>query len=180
MLKLVRRFRAIKPHNRLASYIPPLRRANGTTRTAGLGAGFRRAWRKSAKGNAFRRAQDHERDRFYFCPAVRQAQQDGLGALGQFIYYDALVMHGPGPDRDSFGGIHSDALARANPPSSGGDETGFLNAFLDVRRAAMKREAAHEDTSRVDTAQRVFLRAGNLGLDPPLRWKTYGDRYSIR
>jgi len=176
MLKLVRRFRAIKPHNRLASYIPALRRANGTTRTRGLGAGFRRAWRRSAKGGAFRRAQDHERDRVYFCPAVRQAQQDGLG---QFIYYDARVMHGPGPGRDSFGGIRSGALALANPPSSGGDEPGFLNAFLDRRRASMKREAAHKDTSRVDTAQRVFLKAGNLELDPPLRWKTYGDQYSI-
>ncbi|MEV6940302.1 chitosanase, partial [Streptomyces sp. NPDC051132] len=37
----------------------------------------------------------------------------------------------------------------------------------------------HSDTSRVDTAQRVFLRAGNLDLDTPLDWKVYGDGYHI-
>ena len=179
MLELVRRYRSIRPHNPLAGYIPALRRARGTTRIKGLGAGFRRAWRESARGGAFRRAQDRERDLHYFCPAVRRAQRDGLGALGQFIYYDAIVVHGPGPDRDSFGGIRSEALRLADTPSGGGDEPGFLNAFLDVRRAAMRREAAHEDTSRIDDAQRVFLNAGNLNLDPPLAWMTYGDRYSI-
>lgn len=43
----------------------------------------------------------------------------------------------------------------------------------------MRTEAAHEETSRVDTAQRVFLDAGNLGLEPPLRWSVYGDPYEI-
>ena len=37
-------------------------------------------------------------DRMYFDPAVRRAKADGLGTLGQFIYYDAIVMHGPGPE----------------------------------------------------------------------------------
>jgi chitosanase len=46
--------------------------------------------------------------------------------------------------------------------------------------AAMKTEEAHSDTSRVDTAQRVFLKAGNLSLDTPLRWKVYGDSYEIK
>jgi hypothetical protein len=31
----------------------------------------------------------------------------------------------------------------------------------------------------VDTEQRVFLKAGNLDLNPPLTWKTYGDSYTI-
>ena len=43
----------------------------------------------------------------------------------------------------------------------------------------MLTEAAHDDTSRVDTEQRVFLKAGNLDLNPPLKWKTYGDSYTI-
>ena len=46
--------------------------------------------------------------------------------------------------------------------------------------AAMLTEAAHDDTSRVDTEQRVFLKAGNLDLDPPLKWRTYGDKYQIK
>ena len=49
-----------------------------------------------------------------------------------------------------------------------------------VRRAAMKRERDHHDTSRNDDEQRVFLRQHNLALRPPLVWHTYGDRYEIR
>jgi chitosanase len=52
--------------------------------------------------------------------------------------------------------------------------------FLDVRRAAMKRERSHHDTSRIDDEQRVFLRRHNFALRPPLVWHTYGDRYEIR
>lgn len=108
------------------------------------------------------------------------AKQDGLSALGQFIYYDAMVMHGPGDDPASFGGIRAAAHAKARPPSAGGDQVRYLGAFLDVRVTAMKREEAHSDTGRVDDAQRVFLRAGNLNLTPPLRWKVYGDLYVIK
>ena len=45
--------------------------------------------------------------------------------------------------------------------------------------SAMKTEAAHSDTSRVDTAQRVFLNNRNFDLNPPLTWKVYGDPYTI-
>ena len=55
----------------------------------------------------------------------------------------------------------------------------YLDAFLDVRRAVMRAEAAHTDTSRIDDEQRRFLRERNLGLRPPLVWRTYGDRYRI-
>ncbi|MFF7983133.1 chitosanase [Streptomyces sp. NPDC007901] len=84
---------------------------------------FRAAWRKAARTAAFRRAQRHERDRVCFDPAVARARKDGLGTLGQFVYYDAMVMHGPGTDA----------------------------------------------VSRVETAQRVFLKAGNFDLDIPLK-----------
>jgi chitosanase len=89
-------------------------------------------------------------------------------------------MHGPGSDRVSFGGIRQTAMRKAKTPAQGGNETTYLNAFLDARKAAMLTEAAHHDTSRVDTGQRVFLKAGNLDLDPPLSWKVYGDSYSIK
>jgi chitosanase len=115
----------------------------------------------------------------YFNPAVQQAKADGLHALGQFIYFDALVMHGPGDDPVSFGGIRATAMQHAKTPAQGGDETTYLNAFLDARVAAMHTEAAHDDTSRVDTEQRVFLQQGNLDLNTPLSWHTYGDPYTI-
>jgi chitosanase len=180
MLGLVRYYASLRPKSkRLLRFLPALREVNGTPSTRGLGKPFVRAWKAAARSRKFQAAQDHERDRIYFCPAVQTGRDDGVGTLGQFIYYDALVMHGPGSSRDSFGGIRREAQRRVEPPAAGGDETEYLNAFLDVRRAAMKREEGHSDTSRVDDEQRVFLDAGNLDLDPPLRWRTYGDSYEI-
>ncbi|WP_317619786.1 chitosanase [Nonomuraea phyllanthi] len=180
MLKLVQLYTRREPHNVLAKYLPALRKVNGTDSHKGLGRRFVRDWKKAAKDPAFQRAQNDERDRVYFDPAVKQAEKDGLRALGQFVYYDAMVMHGPGGDRLSFGGIRKSALAKAKPPARGGDEVAYLNAFLDARKKAMKAEEAHEDTSRVDTMQRVFLRNRNLDLKPPLTWKVYGDKYTIK
>jgi chitosanase len=181
MLDLVRLYKRLEPPTRvLTKFLPALRRVEGTPSRKGLGRRFERAWERAAHGRTFRIAQGYERDRVYFCPAVRAGRADGIGTLGQFVYYDALVMHGPGSNRDSFGGIRREAQERAAPPSEGGDESAYLNAFLDVRRAAMKREQGHSDTSRIDDAQRRFLREGNLGLDPPLVWHVYGDRYEIR
>ncbi|MGC0335492.1 chitosanase [Streptomyces sp. SLBN-8D4] len=179
MLDLVQLYADRKPGNVLAKYLPALRRVDGTDSHAGLDPNFPADWRKAAQDTAFQQAQNDERDRVYFNPAVRQGKTDGLRALGQFAYYDAIVMHGDGGDATSFSSIRRRALRTAKPPAQGGNETTYLNAFLDARVWAMKQEEAHSDTSRVDTAQRVFLRKGNLDLNPPLDWKVYGDSYHI-
>ena len=179
LLKLVKAYTETVPGNPLAPFIPALERVNGTDSHKGLGDEFTAAWQQAAEDPAFQAAQDDERDTVYFDPAVTQAKADGLGALGQFAYYDAMVMHGPGDDEVSFGGIREAAKARAKTPADGGDEVTYLNAFLDERERVMNLEEAHSDTTRVSTAQRVFLDAGNLELDTPLRWKVYGDSYEI-
>ncbi|WP_053850932.1 chitosanase [Streptomyces sp. NRRL B-24085] len=179
MLALVELYTRRVPDNPLARYLPALRAVDGTGSHDGLDPGFPAAWREAAGSAAFRRAQRDERDRGYFDPAVARAKQDGLGTLGQFIHYDAMVMHGPGSDALSFGGIRDRARERADTPADGGDETTYLHAFLDARVWAMRQEAAHHDVSRVETAQRIFLEQGNLDLDPPLRWRVYGDGYEI-
>ena len=179
MLELVRAYTVTKPSNPLAEYLPALEAVNGTDSHEGLDPGFMDAWRAAAADPVFQDAQNTERDTVYFDPAVAQARRDGLNARGQFAYYDAMVMHGPGEDAVSFGGIRAAALAVADPPSKGGDETMYLDAFLDARVAAMETEEAHTDSTRVGTAQRIFLRAGNLNLDPPLAWHIYGDPFAI-
>ena len=179
MLQIVEAYRRRAPHNVLARFLPALRRVDGSDSHRGLGRPFVRAWRRAATDPVFRRVQVRERDRVYFDPAVRRAKRDGLGPLGQFIYSDAMVMHGPGADRDSFGGIRAAARRRAKTPADGGSQVRYLNAFLDARRTVMKAEAAHTDTSRIDTEQRTFLRQRELRLRPPLVWHTYGDRYRI-
>lgn len=177
LLVLVEKYTAAHPDNGLARYLPALRRVDGTDSHQGLDPGFPAAWRAEAKVPAFQAAQEEERDRIYFDPAVSAAKRDGLGPLGQFIYYDAIVFHGPGTD--GFYGIRTRAMQRVAPPAQGGDEKAYLSAFLDVRRATMRAKHPGIDTSRVDTAQRKFLEEGNLTLRTPLVWKVYGETYRV-
>nr|WP_202539154.1 chitosanase [Streptomyces sp. SID8379] len=179
MLDLVELYTERVPGNVLAPYLPALREVNGGDSHEGLDPDFPDDWARAAEDPAFQQAQNDERDRVYFDPGVAQGRADAVGTLGQFAYYDALVMHGNGSDPTGFGSIRERALGQARPPAQGGDEVTWLGAFLDARVWAMKQEEAHSDTSRVDTAQRVFLEQGNLNLDPPLDWKVYGQSFHI-
>jgi chitosanase len=76
--------------------------------------------------------------------------------------------------------IRADAMKKAKTPKQGGDETLWLNAFLDARVKEMRTEEAHSDVTRVETAQRLFLRASNLDLNGPLSWRVYGDSFTTR
>ena len=175
MLELVEYYTKIAPENPLAKYLPTLRKVDGTSSREGLGKAFEQDWKAAGSDPKFREAQDHERDRVYFDPAVTQAQADGLRALGQFLYYDAAVMHG----EDGMQSVRRAAMKKAKRPVDGGDETAYLNAFVDARKTEMKKEQGHTDTTRVDTMQRVFVREGNLDLTPPLKFSVYGDPYVI-
>ena len=176
MLEVVQAYTRARRHNPLARFIPALKRVNGSDSHAGLGKKFVVAWRRAAKKPAFRRAQNLARDHVYFNPAVALAKQDGLQSLGQFAYYDAAVVHG----FEGMQGVRERALARAATRAAGGSEAAYLEAFLDERVVEMKKEAAHEDVTRIETAQRRFLREGNLDLALPLRWAVYGDKFSIQ
>lgn len=179
MLQLVELYSHDKPDNALAQFLPALRQADGTDSHAGLGDTFVSAWKQAATDPAFRQSQDTLRDDVYFKPALALAKSDGLGTLGQFIYYDAAVMHGP----DAWGGglpdIRAKAVAAAKPPSQGGDQKTYLQVFLNERKAEMAKESAHRDVSRIDDAQEAFLAAGNLDLKLPLTWTMYGDSFKI-
>ena len=115
---------------------------------------------------------------WYLHPAVSDAQTDGLSILGQFIYYDAMVMHGPGDDSESFGGIRKAALKNATAPSKGGDEATYLKAFIEARKKIMLLEEAHEDLSRLD-AQLKFINEGNFNMSLPMTWTMYGDSFTL-
>jgi len=123
MLELVELYADRKPNNVLQKYLPALRRVNGSDSQSGLDPNYTKDWKTAAKDTAFQQCQNDERDRVYFNPAVSQGKADGLRTLGQFCYYDVIVMHGPGSDSTSFGGIRKRALSKAKPPSQGGSET---------------------------------------------------------
>ncbi len=180
MLALVEDYEDEAPDNPLSPFLDALRAVEGTSSEEGLGEPFMEAWREAARDPAFQDAQLRLAEDMYLAPAIRQAKADGLRALGQFAYVDALIMHGPGEQPGTFQWIRARALDRAPSVAQGGDEVDYLDAFLDVREEAMRAEQGHQDTTRVSTGQRRFLREANLDLTPPLRWSVYGDDYEIR
>ncbi|MEU1469227.1 chitosanase [Streptomyces sp. NPDC005761] len=179
MLAFVESFTDDHPDSPLAPFVPALRKVDGSPSHEGLDPGFTAAWKQSAEDPAFRTAQDQVRLKQYFEPAVHLAKLDGLGTLGQYMYFDAMVLQGPGSEEDSFYGIRRAALAEADTVAEGGDETAYLDAFLDAARTVMKAKKNQQDTSRLDTAQRVFLEDGNLALELPLTWQMYGETFRI-
>lgn len=180
MLDVVRRYTRIEPDNRLVRFLPALADANGTDTHKGLGDNFTAAWKRAANDRKFIEAQNDIVREQYLDPAVRYARKDGLSPLGQYIYYDALVVHGPGSadDRSSFQAIRATAMKAAETPSRGGDEATYLRTFLDVRAPVMQSEEAHRDLSRLQ-AQLGFINDGNFQLELPLHWTMYGDRYEL-
>jgi chitosanase len=179
MLALVRNYTATVPGNPLAEFLPALRAVNGSDSHDGLGAAFEDAWREASTDRRFTAAQDRLRDQAYFDPAVAAAKADGLPPLGQFAYYDAIVVHGPGSDPASFGGIRAAAKKQARTPAQGGDLADYLDAFWRVRIAVMRSEPAHTDVTRITDMQQKFARDGNDALRTPLTFSVYGDRYTI-
>ncbi|MEU0426326.1 chitosanase [Streptomyces canus] len=179
LLTLVEGYTKAHPGNGLATYLPALRAVDGTDSHEGLDPGFTAAWKAEARVPAFQKAQDTARDRVYFAPSVRLAKLDGLGALGQFVYYDAMVFHGPGTGPTGFYGLRERALQKSDTPTEGGSEEAYLDTFLDLRVDAMRTRDADIDTTRVDTAQRRFLNDGNLDLRTPLEWQVYGETFRV-
>jgi chitosanase len=178
MLDLATYYSRISPGNILEKYLPALASVNGSSSTTGLGAAFESDWRAAAEmtDGKFKAAQDHERNRVYFIPAVTLAKTDNLQALGQFIYYDASVTHGP----EGLTDIRDRTRQLALTPAEGGDETAYLNTFLDVRIKEMRSEAGHQDTTRIDTMQRKLLNEKNLTLRTPFTVSVYDDTYTVR
>ena len=177
-MEVVERYAELKPENELEKYIPALKRVNGTDSHDGLGDAFEEDWSEAAQSEEMIQAQNDILNAQYMDTALQYAKEDGLHPLGQYIYYDALVVHVSGDGDDCFEAIRSAALDKEKAPSDGGDETAFLTAFLDARVPVMQMEAAHTDLSRLN-AQRKFLSEQNLNLSLPLEWTMYGEEFSL-
>lgn len=177
MLMVVDRYIALKPTgNTLQPYRAALVAVNGTDSHAGLGTPFTNAWVAAVADPLFKQAQDEIRNELYFVPAVNQAKADGLGALGQFCYFDHSILNGFDGMMD---GIRAVVIANGvKPPSQGGTESAYLLAWLNQAIVQMDTDPAHSDHSRV-IAQKKFRTEGKFGLELPLSWVMYGDSFSI-
>jgi chitosanase len=178
MLDLVKYYSHIAPGNVLEKYLPALEAVKGSSGTAGLGEAFENDWQTAAQeaDGKFITAQDHERDSVYFTPAVELAKKDGLQALGQFMYYDTAIVHGP----EGLAMIRAAARKSTHTSAEGGDEATYLNRFLDIRTIEMRKEHGHQDTSRIDTMQRKLLNERNFTLHTPFTVAVYDDVYTIK
>jgi len=179
MLDVVLRYQELLPDNILVPYIPALQKVVHSDSHDGLGDAFIADWKKAAKTPEMIQAQNDILDEQYMSPAKRDRKTDGLSPLGLYIYYDAYVMHGPGSDSDSFGGIRKAARKAASTPAQGGDEATYLRAFLSARKTVMLKEEAHSDLSRLKT-QEKFISEGKFNLELPLSWTMYGDRFTLK
>jgi chitosanase len=176
MLAIVKKYTAQYPGNGLASYLPALELVNGSESHEGLDPDFPADWKREAALPAFQAAQIKERDDSYFNPSVSEGKKDGLRALGQFIYYDAAVMHG----MDEVEKFRARAILKSPTPAQGGNEVSYLSAFMDERVAFMESEEAHKgNIDRVQDGPRKWLAAGNLDLNTPLNWRVNAQDFSI-
>jgi len=105
MLEVVQQYAAAKPTgNVLAPFIPGLQTCASTgmggsassTADAQLGNPFKAAWATAATDPVWQTAQQDYRNQVYWTLAYNAAVADGVGALGQALYYDTSINHGPG------------------------------------------------------------------------------------
>jgi len=175
---VVLHYQKLRLNNRLTKYLPALKNVQGSASHKGLGKAFVRDWKLAANDKKFIQAQNKVLNQQYMEPALKAAKKDDLGALGQYIYYDALVVHGPGNNADSFGGIRKQAMKIAKTPSQDGSQSTYLREFLKVRSKVMLKEKAHQDLSRLNV-QLQFIHEKKFKLQRPLNWKMYGDEYHL-
>lgn len=142
-----------------------------------LGSAFMSDWKTASTFENFQKAQQAERDRIYWAPALKQAQADGTNALGLAILYDISVNHGIGTDAESFGGIVKTAQAKAAPPSRGGNNIAYLKALIAARDVILKEWGDYQSSGR-SSAHLELLNKNPELLSQPVTWSMYGDSFS--
>ena len=171
-------YNKISPNNHLAGYKDHMDHINGKQ--------FEKDWHNAYKDDKdrFIKAQNHEVKKEVMNDAVKYAKKDGLSQLGQYIYFDALVKHGPGnnyqdaPREWGFQAIrHYAQENNVKTPAEGGDESKYLKNFVGKRYDATNDENDHNPdmdtdgtTDRLDF-QMQQLDNGNLDLALPLSFK---------
>jgi chitosanase len=183
LLEVVERYASEKPGNGLETFLPALRKVDGTESTKGL-SGLPKAWRQAAADPQFRKAQDEVFNELYLDPAIKWAKKVHVSSsVGQLIILDTIVQHGEGTDPDGLPAIVREAVKKSSPEKT--TEKQWLGTFLQIRRQHLMnaadpstRQDWRESVDRV-RALKSILASGNTTLTPPLKWSVYGDRFSL-
>lgn len=179
-------YNKISPNNHLAGYKDHMDHINGKQ--------FEKDWHNAYKDDKdrFIKAQNHEVKKEVMNDAVKYAKKDGLSQLGQYIYFDALVKHGPGnnyqdaPREWGFQAIrHYAQENNVKTPAEGGDKSKYLKNFVGKRYDATNDENDHNPdmdtdgtTDRLDF-QMQQLDNGNLDLALPLSFKMNNTPFDL-
>ena len=175
MLEVVQAYTRARRHNPLARFIPALKRVNGSASHAGLGRS------SSPPGGAPRSGPPSAARRTASATASTSSPRSPSRRPTGCSRSASSPTTTP-PSCTASTACAASASGRSpapRPRRQAATSAAYLEAFLDERVVEMRKEAAHEDVSRIETAQRRFLREGNLDLALPLRWAVYGDDYSI-
>ncbi|QHW36024.1 chitosanase [Staphylococcus ursi] len=200
MVHLVAHYNKLNPNNPLKPYESALKKLaqEGSDSHEGLD-GFEEAWKDANQNDRdnFVKAQNYVLKKDYMDKAVSAAKEDGLSQLGQYIYFDAIVKHGPGefkkggyhekdPAEWSFDELREKAIEESGDksPKQGADEADFLNHFIDGRFTATQKE--NEDNNSDDTnvfdrlkVQQQFIKDQNFDLNLPLDFKMNEESFHL-
>nr|WP_290125653.1 chitosanase [Staphylococcus epidermidis] len=195
MKHFIDEYNKINPNNPMKKYTGAIYNVSGTEKTDGL-EGADKAWKDAAKNDrdnmikAQKRVIAHD----YMEVAEKYAEKDGLKSkLSRYIYFDAIVKHGPGRDKNakvkdwSFGDLRAHARDGVKTPLQGGDEKAYLKNFVGKRYDATHAENEYlkkqdpsfdskNTTDRLDT-QMKLLDDNNFDLKLPINYKINTDNY---
>jgi chitosanase len=116
---------------------------------------------------------------------MEQARAHGVvSPLGQLILLDTAVQHGTDADPDGLPTLITQT-DEAHGSGPNGDETAWLDEFLEVRRAHLldpddqaTAEVWRKSVPRVDTLK-TLLDEGRFDLETPLTWTFAGQRFRV-
>lgn len=142
-------------------------------------------WKNSCSDADFIKSQDEIAYEMYMQPAMNELESLGLKSnFALLVIYDTLVQHGEGEDAnedpDSYKAILSKVMT--NPKN----ETGFLQEFLEVRRAVLEnpsdeetQEAWAESVDRIDSLEDL-LYSPNRSLNHPIDLQMDDEVFHIK
>ncbi len=179
VLGVLRQYDVLAGANSMTKYEAVLPTANtGTIDAVGT---FCADWAAAAADARFQRAEMWDFDVTQFDAAVALAKADGVGITGQALFNDDANLNGYG-GTPSLQNDEACARAAATPPSQGGNEIAFLDAFLTCYSQSINGDPTHASDGsigRVTTMYKPIVDSGNLDLHTPLSWSMYGQAFSI-
>ncbi len=192
MVKLVKHYNKLNPNNELKKYQDALTKLSESKSDSHKGLnGFKKAWKNASKNDRdnFIKAQNYVLKTDYMTDAVNRAKEDGLSQLGQYIYFDAIVKHGPGhgatnPKDWSFDDLRNEAKKGAKTPAEGGNEADYLNNFVGKRYDAISAEQRADEDNNPNVYDRLkvqqeLIKDSNFDLKLPLKFKMNDENFEL-